>query len=170
MKEFNESKHTIPSSPLERKELIKWVMYHPVWTIPVVRDRTGEGPAMKELLPDSLDYLPSFGWEDCVDIMPVFVNSTTKEIHDNDELNDEFRVWIEAGPPMKISRYSDEYIASHDLNLDCSGKTLENALIELAFRVKHYYGDYIKEERAWLKWHKTSPHGILNKNLNTTVL
>lgn len=146
----------------EKKETIKWVLNHPVWIYPRKRDREGEGEIVKELLSDDLDYLPDFGWENCITIIPMFVNPETKRVDEDESKNTHFEVWLEAGPPMMPDEHFDNVLVSHDINLDCGGDTLDEALISLAALVKEHYGDYKKEEH-WTTWHQTSPHGILNK-------
>jgi hypothetical protein len=70
----------------------------------------------------------------CLDIEVAKINSKTREVDDNDELNDEVEVWLEAGPWIKEG-------LAHDISLDCGASTFEDAIIELAKLVKKYYGD-----------------------------
>lgn len=76
-------------------------------------------------------------FERCLDIEVVKVNPTTKEIDDNFELNTETNVWLECG------QYS-KFINIHDLDLDCGGKTFEEAICTLANLVQKNYGDNYK--------------------------
>ena len=170
--DFKREEHEIPFTKLHRKKMINWVLDHPVWTVPYKRNRANEGDAFKEILGD-IDWLPGWGWEECSYIVPAFVNPTTRRVDDDDSLNTHFEVWIEFGPPVDVSKdgYVNEpeggwgqynkYHSSHDPRLDCGGDTLDEALLELALRVKHYYGDYPRESQGWVEWHKTHPEGLL---------
>lgn len=80
-------------------------------------------------------------FHECLDIEVVKLNPKTKAIDDNRELNTETNVWLEAG------QYS-EYIRYHDLNLDCGGRTFEEAIVKLANLVQQHYGDNYKWEEA----------------------
>lgn len=93
------------------------------------------------------------GWTDCVDIDVAYVDPTTERIEDDDSRNTAFRVWIEAGgwydmsldnnggaPSGGWNQYN-KWIGSHDVDLDCGAPDMESALLELAARVKFFYGD-----------------------------
>ena len=73
-------------------------------------------------------------FESCLDIEVVKVNPITKAIDDNKDLNTETNVWLECGKYIK-------YIPWHDMDLDCGGRTFEEAIIELANLVQEHYGD-----------------------------
>lgn len=146
---------------LKRKEIIRWVLNHPVWTYPQKRNRKEEGEALRQYLDNDLDYLPEFGWERCISITPMFVNPDTRKVDNDDAKNIHLEIWIEAGPPMPPDENFDFVMSSHDYNLDCGGDTIDDALINLAALVKEHYGDYTKEGRYWLTWHRTSPYGVL---------
>lgn len=154
----------LPADPLKQRELIRWVMKHPVWFVPVKDNRK-----------NGFDFLPGMGWEECVDIDIAFVNPITRRIDDDDSLNTQFEVWIEAGPPVDISNEPhppppggwnkyNRYARSHDFNLDCGGDTLQEAIMRLALLVKEHYGNYPQDDWGWLAWHKMSPHGFLYKD------
>jgi len=174
MTKFKRKDHTLPTDTLERRDMIRWVLEHPCWYAPMLRERKGETEAFKTMLPKDLDYLPGFGWSQCISIAPVFVNPKDHIVNDDDQTNTQFSIWIEAGPPFDMSQdeYAVEpkenwnkynrYVASHDFNLDCGADTLDEALLELALLVKFYYGDYDKEDgQGWIKYHKTNPNGLL---------
>lgn len=73
-------------------------------------------------------------FQKCLDIEVVKVEPITKTVHRNENLSTETRVWLECGP------YHSQYM-THDLDLDCSGATFEEAIIELANLVQAYYND-----------------------------
>lgn len=81
-------------------------------------------------------------FESCLYIAVVKLNPLTKRIDDNPDLNTEVNVWLECG------EYSS-HINCHDFDLDCGGKTFEEAICELAELVKSKYGDdYIWKDKA----------------------
>jgi hypothetical protein len=92
-------------------------------------------------------------WTECVHISATYVNPMTGRIEDDDALNTAFRVWIEAGgwsdistensvpvPTVGWNQYN-KWMGCHDYLLDCGAPDLESALLELAVRVKLFYGD-----------------------------
>lgn len=74
----------------------------------------------------------------CLDIFVVKVNPETGSIDDNDYLNTQVEIWLECGP-------YDPTMRQHDIDLDCGGKTFDQAIIKLANLVLEKYGDYQKE-------------------------
>jgi len=84
----------------------------------------------------------------CVDINVVKVNPATEQIDDKADLNTATRVWLEAGPYEYgyVQDNQEEGCYSHDIELDCSGITFEEAIIELANLVVNKYGTYELEE------------------------
>lgn len=89
-------------------------------------------------------------WEDCVEIISIYVNPETKEVSDTNSENTLFQVWLEAGPQADISQQSwpsspegwtnaNKWVPSHDPRLDVGADTLEEALLRLAARVKTFY-------------------------------
>lgn len=77
---------------------------------------------------------------DSLSVEVVKVNPENETIEDNEELNTATRVWLEFGP------YDfEENCRVHDTNLDCGGKTFEEAIIKLANLVNAYYDERGKE-------------------------
>lgn len=113
----------IPTDPLKKKEMVLWLREHPVWHYP------GTGIGCFTIL---------------VTISLSYVNPITSQIDDDRSRNTKPEVWIEAGPYADVSEYwpEDPYMPSHDVRLDCGADNLEDALCELASRVRHHYGDY----------------------------
>lgn len=73
-------------------------------------------------------------FQECLDIEVVKVNPKTQMIEDDENLNTETNVWLECGQHSK-------YIGFHDIELDCGGKTFEEAICKLATLVQRFYGD-----------------------------
>lgn len=168
---FHKDAMPIPTDPKERRALVKWIMAHPLWThiafVPMppgddIKDMFEpiEGSDMFKMRePDETWADASFddgGFHECVEIDPVYVNPLTHVREDDDSLNTEFRVWIEAGGWHDLStdegsgswpapeggwNQNNKWIKCHDTNLDCGGPDLESALCELAVRVKFFYGE-----------------------------
>lgn len=86
---------------------------------------------------------------DCIDMDTVDINPKTGEIDDDENLNTKTEIWIECGP------YKDDCM-THDVNLDCSGETMEDAIVELANLVRLHYGD--NEKIALEKVKKKYPY------------
>lgn len=72
----------------------------------------------------------------------VKVNPETGAIDTDTSKNTKIEFWFEHGP---YSDQSSDGIAwnrcTHDLDLDCGGDTYEEAMINLANKVKEYYSD-----------------------------
>lgn len=94
---------------------------------------------------------PAFNYDDdnnaMVDNLSVSivkVDPLTESINEDDSLNTAIRVWIETGPVdyMADPEYPGYWNWMHDENLDCGGATFEEAILELASLVEHYYGNY----------------------------
>jgi hypothetical protein len=81
-----------------------------------------------------------------LDIHVAKVNPATNEIDAHKKLNTETQIWLEFGPFVNYAEgfpeFSPNYHRSHDIRLDCGGKTFEEAIIKLAELVKKNYGDY----------------------------
>tara|TARA_B100000745_G_scaffold294597_1_gene237796 strand:- start:5572 stop:5994 length:423 start_codon:yes stop_codon:yes gene_type:complete len=125
-------------TPAEIKARVLWVQNHPVWDLS--EDRPSE-------------YITKDPWQWCIDMDHVWVNPDTDEIDDDESLNTSFRVWIEAGPwghPPEMAHPCH----THDLRLDCGGKSVPDAFLELADLVEKYYNDDGSEKPfnwdAWL--------------------
>lgn len=87
---------------------------------------------------ESIEYLLNHeifqgNFNDCLDIEIVMVNPKTHSIDDNEALNTKPEYWLECGPYKKDAQ-------THDIDLDCGGETMEEAIIELAKLVKKKYG------------------------------
>lgn len=72
-------------------------------------------------------------FNECLDIEVVKINPKTKSIDDNAALNTETEIWLECGP-----YYNG---ITHDVDLDCGGKTFEEAIINLRNLVEKKYGN-----------------------------
>lgn len=77
-------------------------------------------------------------FKESLHIMVVKVNPETETIEDYQSSNSETRVWLEIGPYVIEEDYKG---LTHDIDLDCGGKTFEEAIINLANLVKKKYGD-----------------------------
>lgn len=95
-------------------------------------------------------------FHEALDIDVVKVNPKTLSIDDDKKKNTATRIWLECGQvedPMSedfaslrecngLSAEQKNYgVLSHDIRLDCGGKTFEEAIIKLAKLVKKYYGE-----------------------------
>ena len=89
-----------------------------------------------------------------LNIRPAYVNPETKMIDDDESKNTHSEIWIEGGPPYDMSfdqenwgtppegwNQFNRWMRSHDCRLDCSGDTLEEALLKFAALLKFYYHD-----------------------------
>lgn len=56
-----------------------------------------------------------------------------------------FTIFLETGPAYFDDMVGQYMSNSHDINLDTSADTFEEALIKLADKIKAYYGDYEDE-------------------------
>lgn len=65
----------------------------------------------------------------CLYVEAVKVDPETKSIEEDPSRNTETNVWLEAGAP-----------GCHFIELDCGGKTFEDAIVQLANLVYRYYG------------------------------
>lgn len=68
-----------------------------------------------------------------LDVHIAKVNPKTRRISDDEKKNTLVEYWLEAGPFFDMGY-------SHDLRLDCGGKSFEEAIIKLAARVRRVYG------------------------------
>lgn len=101
---------------------------------------------------------PRLNPEDChinfisslaIDVVKVNPKTESIDMY-NPKRNTDTRVWLECGAPHKMTKseckiFNEDYgsytawIGSHDIDLDCGGKTFEEAIIQLAKLVKRKY-------------------------------
>lgn len=76
-----------------------------------------------------------------LDIDVAKVNPKTKKIDDNESKNTEVNIWLECGPheEWEEGEFGKMKGFTHDIRLDCGGKTFEEAIIVLAKLVKKFY-------------------------------
>lgn len=80
----------------------------------------------------------------CLSVEVVKVNPQTNTLETSQErkhLNTKTQVWLEFGRAFLDLDFSDNVLIEHDTDLDCSGDTFEEAIIELANLVDKYYHD-----------------------------
>ena len=157
-----------PETPEGRKELVTWLLGHPVWTHPLTLKVPPGGRRRKMTPVEGTQYLsmesegPDWveeehqdgSFNECATLSFVYVNPTNERREDDEKLNTAFRVWIETGGYFDQSTEENgfpapaggwtqwnKWIGSHDINLDCGGATMEEALINLALLVRWYYGE-----------------------------
>ena len=168
MQKFHKNAPEIPKDKKSRRELIKWVKNHKLWTHPITTrmppdgkyDRMFkkiEGTEFREMIFDGDDWIDVThdvgGFFECVELEPVYVNPRTNRVDDNDELNTRLDLWIECGGWLDISKEDygyvpeegwnehDKWSKCHDIMLNCGGKSIEEAMLNLAIRVKFHYGE-----------------------------
>lgn len=149
---------SIPTDLTEQRQLIKLILDHPLWRheyIVVVPPADFKGDCWGASQDDwPKEDVGDGSFSECVDITPVYVNPETMSIDDDDDKNTLFQVWLEGGGWYDMSQdengmpepaggwnQHNKWIGCHDTDLDCGGKDLEEALLQLAVRVKFYYGD-----------------------------
>jgi hypothetical protein len=155
MSNFHRDMEKIPIDLAERKRMISWIKNHDVWS----HDENIRVPADGFWFSDdpNQEFIHEIhrwsNFNDCVEIDFCFVDPEFNIIDDDDSKNTKFRVRIEAGPYYDMSVHkeypapeggwdnSNKWVPSHDINLDCSADTLEDALLSLAVIVKYHYGD-----------------------------
>lgn len=172
---FHRDQSKPPATPEERRKLVQWILNHKLWTHEHFLRMHAPGQPMFKKIPNSanslmtepegeLEDVRSGSFSECVRFDYVYLDPTVERIQgmppsDEDPRNTDFRVWVEAGgwmdqseddniPPPTDDGWNDynKWIACHDINLDCSGATTEDALIQLALRVKWYYGEGGRDE------------------------
>lgn len=88
-----------------------------------------------------------------INIDVVKVNPVTDRIDDDERFNTKVKIWLETGSWLKEDQFPDlpslvegytDHV--HDMYLDSVGDTFEEAVIDLASRMKVYYDD--KGERT----------------------
>lgn len=102
-------------------------------------------------------------FREALDIAVVKVNPETESIDDDETKNTQTRVWLECGPhedatspdhqpAIQAGLYPDDWldngVPTHDYELDCGGKTFEEAIVTLAKLVMIHYGDYPEEDEV----------------------
>ena len=97
---------------------------------------------LKDGVPDARS-----GFFDNIDVYVAKVDPKTRIVEKDKSRNTEVEIWLEAGPWVPVDEqmgkpetYSE--MPSHDIRLDCGGKTYEKAIIKMAKLVLRYYGDY----------------------------
>ena len=79
----------------------------------------------------------------------VKINPLIQDIDEDEKLNTEVAIWLSTGPAEFFEsedEIEDSILWTHDQNLDASGATFEDAILELFELVKYNYGDYSEEE------------------------
>lgn len=84
----------------------------------------------------------------CLDITVVKVNPENLVIEDNEDLNTKTQVWLEFGKAFLNTDDSEHVQFEHDMRLDCSGDTFEEAIINLSNLVDKYYLDNGAEKQG----------------------
>lgn len=171
--------HTIPPIPTDQVEqdaLIRWLLDHKLWTHKASVKVPDDINEMFEDIPGTefMELKSDEDWperefdegclQECWDIGLVFVNPANETIEDDEALNTAFRVWIEAGPwhDMAEDDHTPEpeggwnqynrWIRSHDYRLNCGGKDLREAMLQLAQRVRFFYEDDGTGKGFWPCW------------------
>lgn len=90
-----------------------------------------------------LKHVDDAAFIDNIVLIYVKINPETNSITDTDA-DTQVQVWLESGPQEWNDALQD-YIPTHDPDLDCGGDTFDDALIALANKVKEHYGDYESE-------------------------
>ena len=138
---FHRDQEQPPTTPEERKQLLRWLQSHPLWR-------------------EGLDDAPVCWMEPALHPDLAWVDPTCEHIvgqgHLDDPRNTDFRVWLEPIRYFDMSLEPEEYgdqapdtgwdsynrwAAGGLLCLNCGGAEMQEALIQLALRVKHYYGE-----------------------------
>jgi len=74
-------------------------------------------------------------FQQSLDIEIVKVNPKTNSIDNNSSKNTKVRVWLECGCSFDKK---NNFIATHDIKLDCGANTFEKAIIKLAKNIHKY--------------------------------
>lgn len=82
----------------------------------------------------------------------VKINPLTQDVDDDEKLNTEVSVWLSTGPAEFLEpdngEEDDGYLLwTHDKNIDASGSTFEDAILDLYELVKYNYGEYSIDEK-----------------------
>lgn len=147
-----------PQSPEAAKmerfyEAYKYLEFHPIFNVTpgekvdLTSGKLLSGGVGLDLSDESLKAFPVeiHRFDLALDIDIVKVNPETGEIDDDPTKNTKVQVWLEAGPYEDLG-ITDGYGEptsvkgfSHDVELDSGGDTFEDAIIELAERVRAKY-------------------------------
>jgi hypothetical protein len=145
-----------PTTAKGKRELIKWLQEHPLWTHsevmkvpPGFPDTNTQALILSPETEDWVDYEYQDGClQELLEIDFVYVDPTTERIEEDESRNTAFRVWLETGgwidnslenPELKGGHF--RWSRCHDIYLDCGAATLEDALVRLATLVRFYYGE-----------------------------
>lgn len=194
---FHRNEPLAPNTPEKIKELVEWVKNHKVWTYVERTLVPPEGQSWFEFYPSEsglkhfvrnrTDWIEkdydTGHFNDCVDIEFWYVDPTDHSSHGESAVDrdTQLRVVLEAGPWYDLKTDTNwpepaegwdrwnRWIQSHDIRLDCSGPTLEAALIQLALRVKWFYGDSRDELPDTPKacWNLAQEHNDARKCVDT---
>lgn len=122
MKRSTSKKRIRKMNTAERWE---WLRHHPAFILPI-NDVIG----FWQSLPMALD----------VDF--VLVDPKTNRISKDERKNTVSRCWLEFGPIEFYEAGDPDPRPTHDINLDCGGRTFEKAFRKLCLLVLKWYGDY----------------------------
>lgn len=153
---FHRDAKPAPTDPAERRALVKWLLSHPLWRHPFRLTKSGNGDLMDRLFGDKDEIVAEMGsLQECACFDFVYVDPTTEMWSEDESQNTAFRVWVEAGGWIDLSaerenpylepeggwHEGNRWQVCHDIDLDCSGADMEEALVNLALRVRWFYGD-----------------------------
>ena len=149
----------IPTDKIERRDKVRWILEHPLFYYDVEIPDSSFKPVPNSnyqemiLTPSGKIERLGGGFHENAWFDYVYVNPCMERIEEDDSLNTDFRVWIETGgwydrtqdkdgyTPKEGWNQYNKWIPSHDTNLDCGGKDMEEALLRLAMLVEYYYND-----------------------------
>ena len=83
------------------------------------------------------------GMSPTIEITPHMVDPSTDTIRTDQSKNTKLQWWIEVVVHVDMDGYVDSI---HDVNLDCGGDTIDEAVQELKRLVIKQYGDYKEDE------------------------
>ena len=160
----------LPSTPEAIKAEICWLQDHPLWTHSHWLQVPPKGKSWEtEPCPDNPQFYQlvklKADWPfenvrdgslmECIDIDFVYVNPKTGTIDNNESLNTQFEIWIEAGgwynrsesegeknyPPQEGWNKYNKWGRCHDFRLNCWTTDIQTALLELARKVHCFYNN-----------------------------
>lgn len=168
----------LPTDVAEKKARIQWLMDHKVWVHPVIVPMPASGFEPGEAVEDTKKFLGEVasldwgtestedgGFYECTDFEFVYVDPNTLAIEDEESQNTALRIRVEAGPwhNMALEENSitpaegwtpwNQWIASHDIRLDCGAADVEELLLKLAALVECFYEeDGTSKDIWWCSW------------------